>query len=165
MTKDFTEIMGQRSDKELAEILTTKRDEYKEEAINAALIELDKRNLDVNNFVTVEQMRVAEKAKSPIAKQDKKFNWLHKFFSFFFPGYASFTLRLVITYILEMPYTPIVSVPLTIILQVLIFQEFKKRGYDRFAVDFKNWTLNGWIFFAGLAVLIYLLETILRHTS
>jgi hypothetical protein len=36
MTKDFSEVMSQRSDKQLAEILTTKRHEYQEDAIKAA---------------------------------------------------------------------------------------------------------------------------------
>lgn len=155
--------MAQRSDKELAIILTTKRDEYQAEAINAAQIEFDKRNLDVNNFVTVEEMRAVEKAREPIPNKDKKFNWLHKFLTFFSLGYITYFVRLIATYILDMPFLVILSVPITIIVQVVLFKEFKKKGFDTLALNLKNWSLNGWIFYTGIFVLVYLLDTIMRH--
>ena len=163
MIKDFSEIMSKRSDKELADILTTKRDDYEAEAINAAQVEFDKRNLDVNNFVTVAEMKAVEKAKEPIPKHEQKFNWLHKFLTFFSLGYIHYFWDLTSKYILEIPILEILGLPLTIIAQVLLFKEFKKKGYDRLALDLKNWALNGWIFYVGLAVLGYLLGFLARH--
>jgi hypothetical protein len=163
MTKDFSEIMAQRSDKELAEILTTKREDYQADAINAAQVEFDKRDLDVNSYVTVEEMKAVEKAKEPIPNEDKKFNWLHKFFTFFSLGYITYFVKIIATYILEMPFLIILSVPITIIVQVILYKEFKKKGFDTLALNLKNWSLNGWIFYAGIAVLVYLLDTIMRH--
>ncbi len=163
MTKDFNEIMAQRSDKELAVILTTKRDEYKEDAINAAQVEFDKRDLDVNNLVTVAEMKAVEKAKEPIPKHEQKFNWLHKFFTFFSLGYIYYIWALISKYVFEMPILAVLGLPITIIAQVILFKEFKKKGFDKLALDLKNWALNGWIFYVGLAVLFYLLGFLDRH--
>ncbi len=163
MTKDFSEIMSQRSDKELAEILTTKRDDYQADAINAAQAEFDKRNLDVNNFVTVEEIKAVEKAKEPTLDKDKKFNWLHKFLTFFSLGLIYYIWGIITTYILDMPMLKLLGIPLTIVAQIMLFKEFKKKGFDKLASDLKNWSLNGWIFYVGLAVLVYILEVLARH--
>ena len=163
MTKDFTEIMAQRSDKELAEILTTKRDEYQADAINAAQVEFDKRDLDVNNFVTLSEMKAVEKTKELIPKHEQKFNWLHKFFAFFSLGYIYYIWDLISKYVFEIPILAVLGLPITIIAQVVLFKEFKKKGFDKLALDLKNWALNGWIFYVGLAVLVYLLGFLARH--
>ncbi len=51
-TYDFSEVMARLTDKELAEILITKRDEYQEKALEAAQHEVNKRGLNINKLIT-----------------------------------------------------------------------------------------------------------------
>ena len=161
MIKDFTEIMAQRTNKELATILTTKRHEYQVNAITSAQIEFEKRQLKISDYITNEEIKESENAKEPIDKKEIKFNWLYKLITFFSLGKVAFIMNFISKYILEIPLFYIVTIVLTIILQIIIFKEFNKRGYNRLALDLKNWALNGWIFYCGLAVIIYILETFL----
>ncbi len=163
MTKDFSEVMAQRSDKQLAEILTTKRHEYQEDAINAAQAELEKRNLDVNSFVTVDDMTKVEAELASIPKKDQRLNLLYKILTFMLPGPVTALWGFICNYVLDAPLLKGLSLPIIIVLQVIIFKQLKTNGYDMLAVDFKKWTLNSWIFFVALAIIIFVLESILRH--
>jgi hypothetical protein len=163
MTKDFSEVMSQRSDKELAEILTTKRHEYQEDAIKAAQAELEKRNLDVNSFVTVDDMKKIETKLAPVPKVEQKFNLLYKILTFMLPGPVTALWGFICNNVLEAPLLKGLSLPIVIIIQVIIFKQLKTNGYDRLALDFKKWTLNSWIFFVALFIIIFVLESILRH--
>ena len=50
MTKDFSQVMSERTDKQLVEIVTLKREEYQPEAIMAAEKELSNRQIDPSNY-------------------------------------------------------------------------------------------------------------------
>jgi hypothetical protein len=163
MNKDFSEIIEQRSDKELAEIITIKREEYSMEAFNAAQIEFEKRNLTINNYITIEQIEATKKNKESLPRNEIKFNWVNKFVTFFSLGIIYYAWDLICKYLLGMPYIAFLGVPITILLQVILFDEFKKKGYDKLALDFKNWSLNGWIFYVGLVVLAYILGVAMRY--
>jgi len=163
MTKDFSEVMSQRSDSQLAEILTIKRHEYQEDAIRAAQAELEKRNLDVNSFVTVADMKKVESELAPVPKGELKFNLLQKILTFMLPGPVTALWGFICNYALEAPILKGLSLPIVIIMQVIIFKQLKTNGYDKLALDFKKWTLNSWIFFVALFIIIFVLESILRH--
>jgi hypothetical protein len=163
MTKDFSEVMSQRSDKQLAEILTTKRHEYQDDAIKAAQAEFEKRSLDVNSFVTVDDMQKAEEELAPIPKAELRFNLLHKILTFLLPALVTVLWTIICNSMLETPVLKGVSLPLIIGVQVLIFNQLKTNGYDKLSVDFKLWTLNSWIFFAVIFLIIFILESVLRR--
>ncbi len=50
MLTDFSAVMSERTDKQLGQILTTERENYQPEAVNAAQIEFDKRKLNIIDF-------------------------------------------------------------------------------------------------------------------
>lgn len=50
MSYDFTEVMAGHTDKKLAAILTSERDQYQAAAIEAAQKEFDSRNLTIGDF-------------------------------------------------------------------------------------------------------------------
>lgn len=160
MIKDFSEVMSQRSDKELAEILTIKRHEYQEDAIKAAQAELEKRNLDVNSFVTVDDIKKVEAELAPVPIGEQKFNFSLKFLTFILPGPVTGLWQFICNKVLEEPSLSILGLPIVIVIQVIIFKRLKTNGYDRFALDFKKWTLISYIFFVAL-LLIFVLESIL----
>jgi len=54
MSTDFSAVMSERTDKQLAQILTTERGNYQPVAVDAAQAEFDKRNLNINDFVKPE---------------------------------------------------------------------------------------------------------------
>lgn len=72
---EFTEAMAQRSDKELAQILTMYRNDYLPIAIEAAELESKKRGLDITKFVTKKDIedhkKIEKKWDSIFLKLDK----------------------------------------------------------------------------------------------
>lgn len=67
MENEFTKVMSERSNKELIEIVTIKKDTYIPTAIEAALHEIEKRNINTSEFkhiteeaVTVDTLRKKE---------------------------------------------------------------------------------------------------------
>jgi hypothetical protein len=85
MKIDFSQIMGQRSDDELIEILTKKQDEYQEEALEAAQREFKKRNLTAEQITSA--IKVVEKKEDIIkAKAAEPLNEGWKKACFFLPG-------------------------------------------------------------------------------
>lgn len=162
MTRDFTEVMAQRTDRELAEILTTKRHEYQDEALKAAQAEFEKRKLDVNTYVTVEDMKQAEDALAPTPREERKFNLLHKILTFILPILITMLWGFLCESIPDALLFKALSLPIVIVLQVLIFRKLNSDGYILMALEFKKWTLNSWIFFVALFVLTYIFETMLE---
>jgi len=128
MEKDFTTIMSQRTDAELLKIVKELRNDYQANAVIAAELELQKRNL------TSKQVQAAvheNETKKQIAteKANEKLNVIWKVLTFIFPG----------------------------ILQIMFAGTFKADGYDRKAHELTNWTLYGFGFYFGIALLIVLL--------
>jgi hypothetical protein len=162
MTNNFSEVMSQQTDQQLAAILTTKRHEYQDEAIVAAQAEFDKRMLNLNAFVTEDQNKT-ETTLNPDSKEELRLNLLYKILTFILPGPVTAIWGFICTYMLELPVLKSLSLLIVILTQVLIFRKLKANGFTKLALDFKLWTLNSWIFFAFLAVIISGLEFFLRH--
>ena len=56
MKQDFSEIMSGHTDDQLIEIVKIKREDYQEEAVKAAEIELQKRGLEVSQINLIEEV-------------------------------------------------------------------------------------------------------------
>ncbi|MBW1297916.1 RDD family protein [Aquimarina litoralis] len=61
MENEFQEVMSQRTDKELIKIVTVERGKYQPLAIEAAEIEIEKRNIDTADFEQIREKATAEK--------------------------------------------------------------------------------------------------------
>jgi len=114
MAFDFKKIMQENSDEELVKILTVRRDDYQEEAIEAAEQELQLRSLSdekkeiYRNVAEQQKILEIQKASEPL-----EIHW--KVLTLFFP--------MVITFILSGFY--------------------KSNGFDKKAKDLVIWTFLG----------------------
>ncbi|KAA1241008.1 RDD family protein [Aquimarina sp. RZ0] len=63
MEKNFLEVMSQRTDEELIKILTVDREKYNLIAIEAAELEVKKRNIDTSKFAKIKEKAIIEKEK------------------------------------------------------------------------------------------------------
>lgn len=128
MNVDLKEIMAQRSDAELIEILTKKQEDYQPEALSAAEAELEKRNLSVEKIESAEQeLEDKEKTIKEIANTPLGIGW--KLLTFFVPGY-----------------------------NILYFILLKaEEGYERKWREAWHWTCYGIVFYASLVFLSYML--------
>ena len=77
MAKNFTEIMAKRSDSELLEIVTKFKDDYQQEAVIAAELEIKKRNLsseqieNAKDEIKEKEISLAEKESEPLETGQK----------------------------------------------------------------------------------------------
>lgn len=122
MTRSFTEVMSQKTDEQLLKILAVPGD-YQPEALEAARIEVEKRNLSsdraeaVKKKVAIEQTQSVEKATTPLEGS-------YKALSFFLPG----------------------------IIPLMLSTTLRTNGYERKASDLLRWTLYGIAFYITIGV-------------
>ncbi len=159
-TYDFSEVMARLTDKELAEILITKRDEYQEKALEAAQHEVNKRGLNINKLITTEDISEAVKRKLPPHKQDLKLNVLYKIVTFLFPGYTKYIIHYLWLQLSETILGIYYIIAIIIVLQIFIYVVIKKKGYTALAADFRLWSTNSWIPFGILFVLFPIIKVI-----
>ncbi len=153
MNIDFTHVMSERTDKQLADIVTIKRDEYQPEALLAAEKELEKRNLSAKEFYSDEEV---EKIKGFTVTQiaELKLPWHYKILTvalpiLIFTVYILLTRRLAISYFFRLA-----PLPLVLLAQYMIHRDIKARGYIRMAVDFKKWVV--YTFYIYIAIVLML---------
>ena len=129
VTNEFTHVMEKRSDFELIEIVTKLRNDYNPEAVKAAEIEIEKRNLSIDQIELVkEEIKLKDKALEEKANKPLQTHW--KVLTFAIPG----------------------------ILSLILAGTFKADGYDRRFKEAWRWTLYGLGFYFGLFMLIVLIE-------
>jgi len=91
---------------------------------------------------------------------DKKLHWIYKVLTFLLPEFVAAIVPPLCTLILGMPLLGLfLSLPTSILLQVIIFKRIKKNGYYKMAADFKSWSLNSWIFLT----ILFILEMLLKY--
>jgi hypothetical protein len=139
MTTDFTEVMAERSDKQLAEILTVKRNDYQPAAIEAAELEFRKRGLETSTFITEEDIKKSEDLEKPVDPAKENLHWYFKILTLGFPG-----LILVICGKIFADSPPLIFsfVPITIGIQFMIHNLLKEKGFGKIAIAFKNWSIT-----------------------
>lgn len=130
MNLDFTQIMSQRSDSELLEILSKTRDDYLPEAIAAAEAELKKRNLSVDEIGSANQ-EIKKKHEVLKEKADEPLGSSWKILTFLLPGLVA----------------------------LLISGALKAGGYERKSTELEKWTFWGIAFYVIVALLILLCVT------
>ena len=114
MQFDFKDVMKKATNEELIKIVAYERDNYQEEAIKAAEIELENRNLSQSIVYSAQDSIEANYEEQQLKAQiPLETHW--KTLTFIFPG----------------------------ILQLILSGTFKSEGYDRKASDLVTWTLYG----------------------
>ena len=128
MANKFTDIMSPHTDAELLKIVNVQRNDYQSEALEAAELELQKRNLSAEQVQEAVQENETKKL-IETEKANVKLGGGWKVLTFIFPG----------------------------IIQVIFAGTFKVDGYHRKASELTRWTLYGFGFYIGLAILIAIL--------
>ena len=128
MANKFTGIMSKRTDAELIKIVNEQRNDYQPEALEAAEQELQMRNLSSEQVQEAVQENETKK-QIETEKANVKLGSGWKILSIIFPG----------------------------IIQVIFAGIFKVDDYHRKASELTRWTLYGFGFYIGLAILIAIL--------
>lgn len=155
MTKDFTQAMSERTDKQLMDIVTFKRGDYLPEALAAAEKEIEKRKIDSKSFYTDEQIVEMQRTPEEL-KQTKKFEWYHKVITIFSP----IIIMIIVGYFFNKFESLAFLKPLSFFIMIgiyyLINSQLKTSGYQNISEEFKKWiayTLYIYIGFFLIAII------------
>lgn len=129
MNSQFSVAMSKRSDAELLIIVNERRNDYQVEAIQAAELELAKRNLSQDHLQQAKEFN-QDKRQIEIQRANIKLDGVWKILAFIFPG----------------------------IILLLLAGIFKADGYDRKASELGKWTGYGFGFYFTIVILIVLLS-------
>ena len=128
----FTEIMQQRSDAELLEIVTKLRDDYESDAVAAAETELKKRELTPDKLDQAEkEVEQKHKVIEETANQPLDIHWI--VLCLLFPGLINFFLAFI----------------------------FKGQGQDRKFKEAWRWTFYGFGFYISILIIALIVFSIL----
>ena len=125
---DFTKSMSTATDAELIKILTVDRENYQEAAVQAAELELTKRDIPTDQFEKTKELHTTQKQFDNI-KANAPLDTHWKVLTFMFPA----------------------------ILQMIISGIFKSEGYDSKANELAKWTLYGFCFYISIGILFAIL--------
>lgn len=154
MENPFTEAMSQRSDKQLAEIITIHHVDYQPEAIEAARLEFQKRNLDTSSFVTEADIQKTEEVRKPIDPSKEDLHWYFKILTF---GMPSLVWVICGNIFIDSPPLVYLFIPITIGIQYSIHHLLLEKKLNKIAKDFKNWSYYAWFIRSGFFLIGYIL--------
>jgi hypothetical protein len=129
MKNEFAEVMQTRTDADLIKILNSTRGDYQTDAMDAAKLEFDRRNLSEQQISTIkENIKQEDQVNEVKANEPLGSSW--KALSFIFPG----------------------------IIQIMFAGTFKRDGYDRKYKDLIKFTLYGYAFYIECIILLVIFE-------
>lgn len=105
MTNQFSKIMSQRTDQELIEIVTIRRNDYEPLAIEAAEQEINSRNIDSKQIVEIEQV-LTSKMEEQIAFEEVKVTPLTRFVHCLVDLFAFILLTIILSFAVGTIYNP-----------------------------------------------------------
>lgn len=152
MTKDFSQVMSERTDKQLIDIVTIKRDEYQIEAISAAEKEIERRHLSVDNFYTVDQID-AIKNSPETNKADLEFEWYHKVITILLPVFIIICVTYVFHFLGLKPILKALGFPIMVLIHYAIHRRLKDTGYTKMAKEFLKWVTYTLYIYIGLLLI------------
>jgi hypothetical protein len=133
MENEFDAVMAQRTDAELVAILNSNPGDYQPAAMEAAKRVFNSRNLSQEQVATAKQEIEQNQLRDEAKANEPLFIGI-KILAFIFPG----------------------------ILVLMFAGTYKADGYDKKAKELTKWTLLGFGFYFGFALLIVLLETVFK---
>jgi uncharacterized RDD family membrane protein YckC len=99
MENEFKEVMSNRTDEELIKIVTTQRDDYNPIAVEAAEIEVEKRNIDTSKFEEIKQIATVEKKQKEKVDSNVVSSGI-RFLNFIIDLFSWLTLMIFISFII-----------------------------------------------------------------
>lgn len=157
MSNAFEEVMSQRTDRQLAEIIVMKKDQYQPEAYEAAKAEFLKRGLDVNSFFNNDDLlRENQEESKGRSLTLTKLEWYHKAGIVLLPIVIGFVFIKFISFIPGMNVFKGFGFPVVILGQYLLHEEAKKRS-KILAQEVKAWIVYTYFIYTGLLLLAALL--------
>ena len=156
MAGNFTEVMSERSDKELIDILTINRSQYQHEAILAAEKEVERRKIDPELLAeSIEQLPQEEQ--NQIEKAHQRFQIYHIVVTFFLPFIIIAILSWLFDALKLSSIKQYLGFPVLFLVYYLIHRGYKNNGYLKMAADFFKWTIYSLYIYIGLLILIGLI--------
>jgi len=147
MSKDFSQAMAERTDKQLVDIVTIKRDEYQLEAILSAESEIEKRKLNPSNFYTETQI---EETKLTLATQHQtqKLAWQHKALIVALPVVVGVGVWYLSSHISELKIIGRFGFALILIAQYIVYRLLKNTDYVQITTEYKHWVAYSYYIYA-----------------
>lgn len=124
MGKDFAKMISEKSDEELVVMLTSERKDYRQEVIDIAEQEFKKRDIS-EDIINNERLKAERKKIELSAKAEEPLDPGLKAFAFIFPGIILF----------------------------MFSKKYEVEGYHRKAKELSRFTIYGFCFYIGLAIL------------
>jgi hypothetical protein len=88
---------------------------------------------------------------------------LHKILTFVLPGPVSYVWIFFTQSLTELSFLKALNVPIIILVQIGIYKLLKRENYALMALEFKKWSLNSWIFFVIIFIVVFVLEAVLHR--
>lgn len=152
MTTDFSQVMAERSDKQLAEIVTIKRDEYQIEAIKAAEKEIETRKIDVFSFYTIDQIEEIKNS-AAINKSEMEFRLHHKILTILLPILIIICVSTIFKIIDQSQTLKVLGFPIILLTHYIIHNRLKETGYIKMAKDFLKWIAYTLYIYIGILLI------------
>lgn len=156
MDNAFESVMAERTDKQLAEIIVLKKDQYQPEAYEAARAEFLKRGLDVNSFFN--EVSNADKTGELHAEDSSliQLEWYHKAGIVLFPVVIGFLFIKFIGLIPGMEVFKGFGFPSVLLGQYLLHDAVKKRN-QKLATEVKTWIIYTYYIYTVILLLVALI--------
>lgn len=152
MTKDYTQVMFERSDKQLVDIVTLKRDEYQPEAVMAAEKEIERRQINIDVFNSALQNDSLPASTEP-DKSTIIFEWYHKGLTVLLPAAIITFVTMFFNFLGSQPILRVLGLPAIILIHYAIHHRLRGLGYTRMAKDFLIWITYTLYIYIGLIIL------------
>ncbi len=123
MENEFAKVMPERTDEELIKIVTVERDKYNPTAIEAAVAEVEKRNINTSEFEKIREKATAEKEQKEKVDSNVVGSGI-RFVNFLIDFIVWLVLAFIITFIIGLFIQPTDQGMISLIGYILIFGTF-----------------------------------------
>jgi len=145
--------MSERTDKQLVDIVTIKRDDYQPEAVIAAEKEIERRRLSPGSFYSVEEIE-SIKNPGPIDKADMTFDLSHKIYTILLPAAFITLWTLIMQKVEGLMVLKGLALPAIILVYYGINRRLKDNGYARRSKEFLKWSAYTLYIYIGLILVV-----------
>ena len=123
MENEFAKVMSERTDEELIKIVTVERESYNPTAIEAADVEIEKRNIDTSEFEKIKEQATVEKEQKQKVDSNVVGSGI-RFVNFLIDFIVWLILAFIVSFIIGIFVQPTDQGLLTLFGYVLIFGTF-----------------------------------------
>lgn len=153
MVKDFSQVMSERTDKQLIDIVTFKRHEYQPEAIVAAETEIERRKINSDSFYSPEQIQEIQNPPRP-NKSEVQFTWHYKVLTVLLTPAIIAVLTTLTNFFGRELLTRALGFPAIVVIHYAIHSKLKEEGYTLIAKDFLKWVAYSLYIYIGLLLIL-----------